>query len=125
MHTTCNVSSCNNVLFDIRELRPRIREMNVFCRQPLPFLQGTMQAVSRLPSWTLSNNSAEPSNQTFNRLELWQEEEEEGAGRERAGMGGRGEELAKMDWKEGKGAQKRMSENFWDAEEGWVVGYLA
>ena len=84
-----------------------------------------MQAVSRLPSWTLSNNSAEPSNQTFNRLELWQEEEEEGAGRERAGMGGRGEELAKMDWKEGKGAQKRMSENFWDAEEGWVVGYLA
>ena len=43
----CNVSSCSNVLLDIRELRPRVREMNVFCRQPLPFLED-MQAISRL-----------------------------------------------------------------------------
>ena len=95
MYATCNVSSCNNVLLDVRKLRPRIREMNVFCRRPLHFLQGTMQAISRLLLVSLLGLcriiSAEPSSQPFNRLVLPQEEEEEGdGGREWGGAPGAG-----------------------------------
>ena len=93
LYATCNVSSCNNVPLDVRKLRPRIREMNVFCRRPLHFLQGTMQAISRLLLVSLLGLcriiSAEPSSQPFNRLVLPQEEEG-GGGREWGGPRGRG-----------------------------------